>query len=69
LIVEELIVAKPSTENGKILAALEDVNSRLEDLFILEASRAGIKGGDIRAILGIDMARVTRIAKVAKKRD
>jgi len=57
---------KPKTENEKVLAAVEDVLTRLEDLFILEASRAGISGHEIRAILAIDMARVTRIAKHVK---
>lgn len=60
-------MVKPKTDSDKLLAALEDINTRLEDLFILQASRAGIKGHEIRAILGIDMARVTRIAKHAKK--
>jgi hypothetical protein len=60
-------MAKPTTDNEKILAALEELNTRVEDLFILQAFRAGIKGGEIRSILGIDMARVTRIVKHAKK--
>jgi len=60
-------MAKPKTDNEKMLAALGDVNTRLEDLFILEACRAGIKGHEIRSILGIDMARVTKIVKHVKK--
>jgi len=60
-------MAKAKTDNEKILAALEDLHTRIEDLFVLEASRAGIAGHQIRAILGIDMARVTRIAKYVKK--
>ncbi|MGB2622849.1 MAG: hypothetical protein WA857_12715 [Candidatus Acidiferrum sp.] len=60
-------MAKAKTDNEKILAALEDLHTRIEDLFVLEASRAGIGGHQIRAILGIDMARVTRIAKYVKK--
>lgn len=60
-------MTNPKTESEKILASLEDLHTRLEDLFILEAARAGIKGHEIRAILGIDMARVTRIAKHVKK--
>ena len=60
-------MAKTKTDSEKIVAALEDLNKRIEDLFILHASQAGIKGHDIRAILGIDMARVTRIARHAKK--
>jgi DNA-directed RNA polymerase specialized sigma24 family protein len=61
-------MAKPKTDNEKILAALEDLHARFEDLFILEACRAGIKQQEIRAILGIDMARVTRIAKHVRER-
>ena len=60
-------MAKPKTDSEKILAALEDLQTRLEDIFILEASRAGIKGHEIRAVLEIDMARVTRITKHVKK--
>jgi DNA-directed RNA polymerase specialized sigma24 family protein len=59
-------MAKPKTENEKLLGALEDLHSRLEDLFVLVACRAGIKQQEIRAILGIDMKRVTRIAKHVK---
>jgi hypothetical protein len=58
---------KLKTDGEKIRVALEDLHARLEDLFILEASRAGIKQQEIRAILGIDMARVTRIAKHVKE--
>jgi hypothetical protein len=60
-------MAKLKTDSEKILAALEDLHKRLDDLFILEASRAGIKQQEIRAILGIDMARVTRIARHVKE--
>jgi hypothetical protein len=56
-------MAKVKSDTDKILTALDDVHRRLEDLFILEARRFGIKQQEIRAILGIDMARVTRIAK------
>lgn len=61
-------MANPKTDNEKILAALEDINRRLGDLFILQAARAGIKQQEIRAILGIDMSRVTRIARHVKEK-
>jgi hypothetical protein len=61
-------MAKAKTENEKILAALGDVNRRLGDLFILEACRAGVKQQEIRAILGIDLSRVTRIARHVKEK-
>jgi hypothetical protein len=60
-------MAKAKTDNEKILAALEDLHTRLEDLFVIEACQAGIKQQDIRAILGIDMVRVNRIAKHVKQ--
>jgi hypothetical protein len=59
-------VAKTKTDSDKILAALEGLGTRLEDLFILEASRAGIPQQKIREILGIDVVRVNRIAKHVK---
>ena len=61
-------MAKAETDSQKLLAALSDVHTILEDLFILEASRAGIKQHEIRKVLGIDMARVTRIAKRVKQK-
>jgi len=60
-------MAKPKTENKKLIAALENVNTRLEDLFILQASRAGISQQEIRAILGINLGRVTRVARHIKE--
>ena len=60
-------MAKPKTNDEKILASLEKLNTRLENLFILEAVRAGIGGHKIRAILGIEMARITTIAKHVHK--
>jgi hypothetical protein len=60
-------MAKAKIDNDKILAMLTGLNMRLEDLFILEAARAGIGGHKIRGILGINMARVTRIAKYVKR--
>jgi len=60
-------MARPKTDNEKILAALDTVQRSLENLFILQACRAGIKQQEIRAILSIDMARVTRVAKHVKE--
>jgi hypothetical protein len=62
-------MAKPKTEGEKILSALEAISRRLGDLFILEASRAGIKHQEIRAILGIDISRVTKVARHVKTKD
>jgi hypothetical protein len=60
-------MAKTVSDSERILGALDDLLTLIENLFILEACRAGIKQQEIRAILGIDMARVTRIAKHAKE--
>jgi hypothetical protein len=60
-------MAKAKTDSDKILSALEDLHTCLEDIFILEACRAGIKRQEIRAILGIDMVRVNRIGKHVKE--
>jgi hypothetical protein len=56
-------MAKLKTDSEKVLSALAELQKCLEDLFILEASRAGIKQREIRALLGIDIGRVARIAK------
>jgi hypothetical protein len=61
-------MAKSKTDSEQVLSALAELQKSLEDLFILEASRAGIKQQEIRAILGIEMGRVTRIAKHVKER-
>jgi hypothetical protein len=60
---------KQKTEGEQILSALESVDRRLQDLFILEASRAGIKRHEIRSILGIGLARVTKVARHVKTKD
>jgi DNA-directed RNA polymerase specialized sigma24 family protein len=56
------------TDSEKILAALDNLHTCLEDLFVLEACRAGIKQQEIRAILGIDLGRVTRIGRHVKNK-
>jgi hypothetical protein len=60
-------MSNPKSDTDQILAALDDLHTRLEDIFILQSARAGVKQQQIRAILGIDMARVTRIAKHVKE--
>lgn len=56
-----------SEDNEKLLSALGKIATLLEGLFILGASRAGIKQQDIRAILRVDIGRVARIAKHIKR--
>ena len=60
-------MSKTKSDNEKILAALENLNKRVEDLFVLQASLAGIGQREIRAMLGIERIRVTRVAKHAKR--
>ncbi len=58
---------EPSTNDDRILAGLERVTTLLEDLFILEASRMGMKKEPLRQILRIDKRRIGRIAKHVKE--
>jgi DNA-directed RNA polymerase specialized sigma24 family protein len=60
-------MTKAKTDNERILATLGELSKRIEDLFILEASLAGLGQREIRAMLGIELSRVTKIAKLAKK--
>ncbi len=38
----------------------------IEDLIVLQALQANIKGGAIRGFLGVDMNRVTKVSKMLK---
>lgn len=38
----------------------------LEDLIVLQAPQANIRGGAIRSFLGVDMNRVTKVSKMLK---
>lgn len=60
-------MGKAKSDSEKILAALENLNKRVEDLFVLQASLAGIGQREIRAMLGIERVRVTRVARHAKR--
>jgi len=60
---------EPSPDKDKILAGLERVTTLLEDLFILEASRMGMKKEPLRQILRIDKRRIGRIAKHVKEEE
>ncbi len=60
-------MVKEKSDNEKILKALADLRKRVEELFILQAILAGMGQRDVRAMLGIDLGRVTKVAKYAKK--
>ncbi len=58
---------EPSSDQAKIIAGLEKITTLLEDLFILEACRMGMKKEALRQILRIDKRRIGRIAKHVKE--
>lgn len=60
-------MTKSVSEPDKILEALGDLKKRMDDLFILQACQSGVKVEAIRAILGIDKNRVSRIAQHVKR--
>lgn len=43
------------------------VLSTLQDLLIFQMASKGVPQGEIREVLGLDMNRVSRIARLAKK--
>jgi hypothetical protein len=51
----------------QLMSAVQELRRRVEDLFILQASIAGIGQREIRRMLGIDAGRVTKVAKHVKK--
>lgn len=53
----------PLTTEEKIFVELEKITALLQDLFILEAARMGVRKEPLRQILGIDKRRIGRIAK------
>lgn len=54
---------KTVANEDRTLLALEKIKALLEDLFILQASLAGMKKEPLRAVLSIDKNRIGRIAK------
>lgn len=60
-------MVKEKSDNEKNLNALVDLRKRVEELFILHATLAGVGQRDVRAMLGIDLGRVSKVAKYAKK--
>ena len=53
----------------KVLAKLDSMTQVLENLFILEASRANVNKKQIRQILGVAMERVTRVSKSVRNNE
>jgi hypothetical protein len=45
---------------------LDTLIELIEDLIVLQALQANIKGAAVRSFLGVDMNRVTKISKMLK---
>ncbi len=60
-------MAKAESHEALVLRRIDSMIELLEDLFILEAARAGMKQQEIRKLLGVSIVRVNRIAKHVEK--
>lgn len=56
-----------STKHDPVSERLDTMIRLLEDLFIVQAVKAGINKEELRKILAIDRKRVTRISKHMKE--
>jgi len=54
------------TKKSQPVDKKDQILTVIQDLFILEGLKAGMKGNDIRKILQIDQWRVTKISKSLK---
>lgn len=54
--------SSPTTEE-RMLKQLENMTRLLEDMFILQAVKAGMDRTKVRKLLGVRMTRVSRISK------
>jgi predicted XRE-type DNA-binding protein len=55
------------TASDSMMGKISDLLSVVQDLFILQAARAGLSKAQVRAALGVDNSRVSRIWKHVKK--
>lgn len=53
---------------AKKISVQRSTEELLQDLLIVQLSLAGVGQAEIRQIVGVDMHRVNRIAKLLKKR-
>jgi hypothetical protein len=58
---------KTPSDAEQVNRRLDRIIQLLEDIFILEATEAGIKNAELRKIRGVAMERVTRITKQLEK--
>lgn len=56
-------MAKQARDDYEMSAKLDTIIRLLEDLFILEASKANMRREELRRIARVDMNRVSRISK------
>ena len=56
----------PVEKDTDLSDRLDTLIGLVEDLIILQALQADVKGADIRSFLGVDMNRVTEVSKMLK---
>jgi len=61
-------VARHNSGSSKIEEKLEAIVRLLEDLFVLEAARAGLTRDNIRAVLPVDNNRISAIMRGLKRK-
>lgn len=60
-------MARKEADSDPLVGKISDLLSVVQDLFILQAARAGLSKAQVRAALGVDNSRVSRIWKHVKK--
>jgi hypothetical protein len=58
---------RKKADSDPLMGKISDLVSVVQDLFILQAARAGLSKAQVRAVLGVDNRRVSRIWKHIKK--
>ena len=60
--------AKRKSAEERTQALLQELLEAVQDVFILQALKAGAQGKAIRALLQVDNWRITKVSKVLKSR-
>jgi len=58
---------QPTSNEEEVTRRLDRIIHLLEDIFILQATNAGIKNAELRKIRGVAMDRITRITRQLEK--
>ncbi len=58
-----------ASQEEALVSKMDEVIRLLQDMFVLDGAKAGMKKEEIRKLLAIDKRRVTRISKLIKKAD